>query len=198
MFRTSFLICALLAFTSAVRAEVGDVAGAGDTSAGATNKPAAPAEARPPAHEQGKERTLSLEVASGVVVLGDGPHMHEGGLVLDLGLAWTPLRYLVARTAIGCAALLERHGPYPYVRARAEVAARVTIAGLVPMLGAGGAVWNHSPSLYGVFGLAVQFARTWQLGVDVRSGPFWDRYDRKPHRFTPYGEGSIRMSWAFH
>ncbi|MFT3928580.1 MAG: hypothetical protein QM778_38985 [Myxococcales bacterium] len=173
-----FFVCTLLSLTSPVHASEPEPA------------PESPSKAP-------QERTLSLEVASGVVVMGEGPSALEGGLALDLGLAWAPLKYFVGRVAVGYGAMVDRHSLNSFGRLRAEVAARAPFDGLVPLLGVGASLWNQCPSVFGVFGLAVQFARTWQLGVDVRYGPFWDFYLGKYHQLTPFGEGQFRMSWAF-
>src|SRR4051794_15989843 len=87
----TLVLCSLLTLTTAARAQQS-----------ASAQPPAANEATTP--KRASKRALSLEVASGVIVLGKGMTGLEAGLSLvDLGIAWVPVRYFVGRAAVGYA-----------------------------------------------------------------------------------------------
>ncbi|MDB4976426.1 MAG: hypothetical protein JWN48_4767 [Myxococcaceae bacterium] len=77
------------------------------------------------------------ELASGVLVFGDGPSPLEVGLTLELGLSLDVTEYFVARVAVGLAPVADRHGLSPLFQARAEGALQGHFGGIVSLLGAG-------------------------------------------------------------
>jgi hypothetical protein len=167
-------ICALLAHASGARAEE-------------------PSLAQTPTVTPGR---WSAELAAGVVRFGDGATPLEAGLGLDLGLSVLVSEFFVARAALGLLCAADRHTLEFLGRARLEGALRLKSDKAVALLGAGGALWNRSPSVHGLLGLGVPLSANWQLGVDVRAGLFWD-FDWRRRTSTPFGEAQLRASWAF-
>jgi hypothetical protein len=138
---------------------------------------------------------LSVEIATGALFLGDGPTPLELGLSIDLSLSVIVADYFLARAAVGFAPVADRHGVQNFARPRLEGALRLPIVTVIPTLGAGAFALGRSPGVYGLAGVAVQLSPTWQLGLDVRSGLFWDQLAL--HRgSTPFGEAQLRVAWA--
>ena len=142
-------------------------------------------------------RTLRFDISNGAIVMGEGASSLEGGLTLDLGVGWLPNPYVLLRAAVGYAIVVDGRGPVNQGRALLEGALRLGPQRVSFLLGAGGAFWNESPSAHALAGLAFRVSTSWELGIDVRAGPCWDRTSR-PRTLTPYGEPQLRMSVWFH
>jgi hypothetical protein len=141
-------------------------------------------------------RNLSAELATGVLVLGDGPSPLEAGISVDLSLSTVLGRYFLARAGVGLVPALDRHSLEFYARPRLEAGVRLEVARVVPLLGVGAFTLGRSPAVHALAGVGFQVSSAWQIGLDVRSGVFWDRFAARDGR-TRLGEAQLRVGRSF-
>lgn len=148
------------------------------------------------ARARAAEHELAPELATGPLVFGDGPSPLEVGLPVDLALALSLADLFVLRAGVGFVPVVDRHGLLFLPRPRLEAAVRARLGRFLPQLGMGAATLGRSPAVHGLCGAAIALNASWQFGLDVRVGAFWDR-DAARAGVTPFGEGQFRLARVF-
>jgi hypothetical protein len=144
------------------------------------------------------EEQASLDVAAGAGLL-PASTLPPWTASLDVGAALGLSDMFVLRGAVGYANLFEAERRTHAGRARAELAYLIDVLRYVPYFGVGGSAWLLDDSGLALrasghvlFGLDFLYDRNWTIGVDLRTGIFWE-----PAGLSSMSEAQVRLSRMF-
>lgn len=151
-------------------------------------------------HARAYEEQASLDLALGCVGIAATETLPAAGPTLDIGGALGISDFLVLRSAVGYAPLLDGRDTVHTGRARVEAAYLIDVLQWVPFFGLGAGLWGYGrasgfgvrPQGHVLFGIDYLWNRSWTVGVDVRTGGLLQRGE-----VAWYTEGQLRISRMF-